>query len=149
MTNIAGKTLLITGANRGIGQALVNEALGRSAGRVYAGTRRPLDHADTRVTPITLDITSADQIAAAVERIGSLDLLVNNAGIAGYDDLSDPDIIARPLAVNLYGTLAVTRAFAPLLARTSGSVVNNLSVNAFAPLPLIASYSVSKAAAFS
>lgn len=149
MTSIAGKTILITGANRGIGQALVNEALTRGAGRVYAGTRGHLDHPDARVTPVTLDITRSEQIAAATEAIGSLDLLINNAGIAGYDDLSDPQVIADHLSVNLYGTLAVIRAFTPHLARTHGAVVNNLSVNAFAPLPLIASYSVSKAAAFS
>lgn len=149
MTSIAGKTLLITGANRGIGQALVQEALARGAARVYAGTREPVNHPDSRVVPVTLDVTSGEQIAAAAGIVGSLDILVNNAGIADYDDLSDPEVIARHLAVNLYGTHAVTQAFTPLLADSGGAVVNNLSVNAFAPLPLIASYSISKAAAFS
>jgi NAD(P)-dependent dehydrogenase (short-subunit alcohol dehydrogenase family) len=148
VTGIAGKTVLITGANRGIGQALVQEALARDAARVYAGTRQPITHPDSRVVPIPLDVTSGEQIQAAAAAIESLDLLINNAGIASYDDLSDPAVIARHLAVNLYGTLAVTRTFTPLLARAGGAVVNNLSVNAFAPLPLIASYSVSKAAAF-
>ncbi|WP_369192148.1 SDR family NAD(P)-dependent oxidoreductase [Streptomyces sp. R08] len=149
MTRIEGTTVLITGASRGIGHALVDEALARGAATVYAGTRTPLDHPDSRVQPVTLDVTSSEQITAAVNGIGSLDLLINNAGIAGYDDLSDPSVIAEHLAVNLFGTLAVTRAFTPLLARSNGAIVNNLSVNAFAPLPLIASYSVSKAAAFS
>ena len=149
MTSISGKTVLITGANRGIGRALVDEALARGAATVYAGTRKPIDHPGPRVRPVPLDVTSGDQIQAAVETVGSLDLLINNAGIAAYDDLSDPAVIAGHLAVNLYGTHAVTRAFTPLLARTGGAIVNNLSVNAFAPLPLIASYSISKAAAFS
>ena len=149
MTRIEGTTVLITGASRGIGHALVDEALARGAATVYAGTRTPLDHPDSRVQPVTLDVTNSEQITAAVNGIGSLDLLINNAAIAGYDDLSDPAVIAEHLAVNLFGTLAVTRAFTPLLARSNGAIVNNLSVNAFAPLPLIASYSASKAAAFS
>jgi NAD(P)-dependent dehydrogenase (short-subunit alcohol dehydrogenase family) len=149
VTAIAGRTVLITGANRGIGQALVNEALTRGASLVYAGTRAPIEHSDTRVRPVTLDITNGEQIQAAVEAIGSLDLLINNAGVAANDDLSDADVIARHLAVNLYCTYAVTQAFTPLLARDGGAVVNNVSVTAFAPLPMIPAYSISKAAAFS
>ena len=79
---IANKTVLVTGANRGIGQALVEEALKRGAKRVYAGTRQPLAHLDRRVTPLTLDVTNAEQIQAAVERVESLDILINNAGLA-------------------------------------------------------------------
>ncbi|MGH3154689.1 MAG: SDR family NAD(P)-dependent oxidoreductase, partial [Streptosporangiaceae bacterium] len=82
---ISGKTILITGANRGIGRALVDEALRRGAKRVYAGTRQPLAHPDDRVTPLTLDVTSTAQTQAAVGQIGSLDILINNAGIALYD----------------------------------------------------------------
>lgn len=63
----------------------------------------PIEHPDSRVKPIALDITEAEQIKAAVEAVGSLDLLINNAGIASYDDLSDPDVIARHLAVNRRG----------------------------------------------
>jgi NAD(P)-dependent dehydrogenase (short-subunit alcohol dehydrogenase family) len=146
---IEGKTVLVTGANRGIGQALVGEALSRGAKRVYAGTRQPLAHPDARVTPLTLDVTSAAQIQAAAGRVGSLDLLINNAGLALYDDLSDRAALERHLAVNLFGTYGVTRAFLPLLIASRGAVVNNLSLNAFAPLPVIPAYSVSKAAAFS
>ncbi len=86
---IADKAVLVTGANRGIGQALVEEALRRGAKRVYAGTRQPLAHPDERVTPLTLDVTNAAQIQAAVESVESLDILINNAGLALYDDLSD------------------------------------------------------------
>jgi NAD(P)-dependent dehydrogenase (short-subunit alcohol dehydrogenase family) len=145
---VADKTVLVTGANRGIGAALVEEALSRGAKRVYAGARRPVAHVDGRVTPLTLDVTDAAQIQKAVEEVDTLDILINNAGVALYDDLSDPSVLERHLAVNLFGTHAVTQAFLPLLAGSEGAIVNNLSANALAPLPLIPAYSISKAAAF-
>jgi NAD(P)-dependent dehydrogenase (short-subunit alcohol dehydrogenase family) len=147
--NIADKAVLVTGANRGIGRALVEDALRRGARRVYAGTRQPLTHPDGRVTPLTLDVTSAAQAQAAAESIESLDVLVNNAGIALYDDLSDRSVLEQHLAVNLFGPLRVTEAFLPLLTRSSGAIVNNVSMMAFAPVPLTPAYSISKAAAFS
>jgi NAD(P)-dependent dehydrogenase (short-subunit alcohol dehydrogenase family) len=146
---LADKAVLVTGANRGIGQALVAEALRRGAKRVYAGTRQPLDHSDGRVTPLTLDVTDAAQIKAAVESVEALDILINNAGLALYDDLSDRAALERLLAVNLFGTYAVTQGFLPALGRSRGAVVNVLSVTALAALPLIPAYSISKAAAFS
>jgi NAD(P)-dependent dehydrogenase (short-subunit alcohol dehydrogenase family) len=146
---IADSAILVTGANRGIGQALVEEALSRGVKRVYAGTRQPLSHSDERVTPLALDVTDAAQIRAAVERVESLDILVNNAGISLYDDLSDVVALERQLAVNLFGTYGVTQGFLPLLARSRGAVVNVLSVAALAPIPVIPAYSISKAAAFS
>jgi NAD(P)-dependent dehydrogenase (short-subunit alcohol dehydrogenase family) len=145
--NTANKAVLITGANRGIGRALVDEALERGARRVYAGTRSALHHADKRVTPLTLDVTSAAQIQRAAAEVESLDVLINNAGIALYDDLSNPDLIQQHLAVNLLGTARVTRAFLPQLRRSRGAIVNNLSLVAIAPLPVIPGYSISKAAA--
>src|SRR5215470_16657416 len=147
--NIANKVVLVTGANRGIGQALVEEALRRGAKRVYAGTRQPLVHPDGRVTPLTLDVTNAVQIQEAVERVESLDILINNAGLALYDDLSDRATLERSLSVNLFGTYGVTQAFLPSLTRSRGAIVNVLSVTALAALPLIPAYSISKAAAFS
>ena len=145
--NIAGKTILITGASRGIGRALVEEALRRGAKRVYAGTRGPLPHGDARVAAVRLDVTSAEDIRRAVASIDSLDVLVNNAGIAPYDDLSNPEVLERTFAVNLFGVLNVTRAFLPLLNRSRGAVVNHLSMVALAALPMIPAYSISKAAA--
>jgi NAD(P)-dependent dehydrogenase (short-subunit alcohol dehydrogenase family) len=145
---IADKTVLVTGANRGIGQALVEEALRRGAKRVYAGTRQPFAHSDRRVTPLTLDVTNAAQIQAAVESVESLDFLVNNAGVALYDDLSDRTALEQSLAVNLFGTYSVTQAFLPLLTRSRGAIVNNVSMMAFAPLPITPAYAISKAAAF-
>jgi NAD(P)-dependent dehydrogenase (short-subunit alcohol dehydrogenase family) len=147
--NIANKTVLITGANRGIGRALVEEALRRGAQRVYAGTRGPLPHADKRVTPLTLDVTDAVQIERAVGEIDTLDVLINNAGIAIYDDLSQPEVIERHLAVNLFGPLKVTGALLPLLKRSKGAIVNNISTVALAALPVLSGYSISKAAALS
>src|ERR1700677_411435 len=145
---ITDKAVLVTGANRGIGQALVEEALRRGAKRVYASTRQPLDHLDGRVRPLTLDVTNAEQIQAAVKRVESLDVLINNAGIALYDNLSNLDAIEQHLAVNLYGMFNVTHAFLPLLKRAKGAIVNNLSLVALAALPVIPAYSISKAAAF-
>lgn len=147
--NIAQKTVLITGANRGIGHALVDEALKRGAKRVFAGTRTALGIADKRVTPLTLDVTSASHIQQAVQEIGTLDLLINNAGVCIYDDLSKSDVLDQHLAVNLFGTLNLTRALLPLLTRSKGAIANNLSLNALAPLPVQPAYSLSKAAAFS
>ncbi len=145
---IANKRVLITGANRGIGRALVNEALRRGAARVYAGTRSAVEIADERVTSLILDVTNARQIQRAAAEVDALDVLINNAGIALYDDLSNFDVIEHHFAVNLFGMLNVTRAFLPMLQRSKGAIVNNLSLVALAPLPIIPAYSISKAAAF-
>jgi NAD(P)-dependent dehydrogenase (short-subunit alcohol dehydrogenase family) len=146
--NIKNKTVLITGANRGIGRALAQEALSRGAKRVYAGMRGASDIADQRVTPLTLDVTDASQIQEAVAKVDTLDVLINNAGIALFDDLSDPKVVAQHLAVNLFGPLNVTNAFLPLLKRSKGAIVNNVSMMSLAPFPVTPAYAISKAAAF-
>jgi NAD(P)-dependent dehydrogenase (short-subunit alcohol dehydrogenase family) len=146
--NIQNKTVLITGANRGVGRALVQEALKRGAKRVYAGTRGASDFADPRVTPLTLDVTNATQIEQAAAEVNSLDVLINNAGIALYDDLSNVEVIEQSLAVNLFGSLKMSRTFLPALKRSKGAIVNTLSLMALAPLPLTPAYGISKAAAF-
>ena len=145
---IARKNVLITGANRGIGRALVEEALRRGASKVYAGTRGDMPHADSRVTPLTLEVTDASQVQRAAGQVEALDILINNAGIAIYDDLSDPAVIDRHMAVNFWGPFHVARAFLPLLLRSRGAIVNNLSLSSLAPNPVIPAYSISKAAAF-
>jgi len=147
--NIAKKAVLITGANRGIGRALVEEALSRGAKKVYAGTRGPWQHFDNRVKPIILDVTDAVQIQRVAGEIDSLDVLINNAGISIPDDLSKPELIEQHLAVNLFGSLNVTRAFLPLLKRSKGAIVNNISTLALAPLAIMPGYSISKAALLS
>jgi NAD(P)-dependent dehydrogenase (short-subunit alcohol dehydrogenase family) len=116
---------------------------------VYAGTRRPLAPSDERVTPLTLDVTDAAQIQGAVETVESLDILINNAGLSLYDDLSDRAALEQLLAVNLFGTYGVTQGFLPVLTRSQGAIVNVLSVTAWAAIPVIPAYSISKAAAFS
>ena len=147
--NIENKTILITGANRGIGRALVEEALKRGAKRVYAATRQPFAHSDGRVTQLSLDVTNATQIQQAVKEVASLDLLINNAGVTLFDDLSDRAAIEGLLAVNLFGTYSVTQAFLPLLTRSRGAIVNILSMAGLAAVPFSPAYSISKAAAFS
>jgi NAD(P)-dependent dehydrogenase (short-subunit alcohol dehydrogenase family) len=139
----------VTGANRGLGQALVEEALRRGAKRVYAASRRPLSHPDKRVTRVVLDVTDAAQIQATSERVESLDILINNAGVSVPDDPSDRAAFERHLAVNLFGTWGVTEAFVPSLSKSKGAVVNVVSVGTLAAVPVLPAYSASKAAVFS
>jgi NAD(P)-dependent dehydrogenase (short-subunit alcohol dehydrogenase family) len=146
---IADKTVLVTGANRGLGKALLEEALRRGAKQVYAASRDPFTHPDERVTPMVLDVTNAAQIHAAAERVQSLDILINNAGVSVPDDLSDRAAFEQHFAVNLFGTWAVTEAFLPSLIRSHGAVVNVVSVGALAAVPVLPAYSASKAAALS
>jgi NAD(P)-dependent dehydrogenase (short-subunit alcohol dehydrogenase family) len=146
---IADKTVLVTGANRGLGRALVEEALRRGAKRVYAAARQPLSVPDERVTLLILDVTDAAQIAEAAGAVEALDILINNAGVSVPDDLTERAAFDRHLAVNLYGTLDVTEAFLPALTRGRGAVVNIVSLGAIAAVPVLPAYSVSKAAVLS
>lgn len=147
--DIANKTILITGANRGLGKALLDESLRRGAKRVYAGSRQPFVHGDPHVTPMILDVTNQSQVDAAAKTVDTLDILVNNAGISLQNDLSDRAALEQLLAVNLFGTYGVTQAFLPVLARSQSSIVNVLSLAALAAVPFDPLYSISKAAAFS
>ena len=147
---MSGKAVLVTGANRGIGKALVEEALDRGAARVYAASRQPVDHPETRVVPLTLDVTDDAQIRAAADAVTSLDLLVNNAGVAlRDDDLSNRALLERHFAVNVFGIFDLTRAMLPALTESRGTVLNILSTAAWVNLPPLPGYSASKAAAFS
>jgi len=159
--SIKGKTALVTGANRGIGEAIVDALLAAGAAKVYAAARRPGDlealtarHAD-RVVPLQLDVTRPSQIAAAVAAAPDVQLLVNNAGFAGRagESFADPQWIAagrQEMEVNYFGTFAVTQAFAPVLARNGGGAIANLaSVASLVSFAMLASYSASKAAVHS
>ena len=115
---------------------------------MFAGSRGPLDIADARVIALALDVTDVSQIRRAVEAVSALDVLINNAGVAIYDDLSNLDVVAQHLQVNFLGMLSMTNAFVPLLKRSHGAIVNNLSLAGLAALPMIPAYSISKAAAF-
>jgi NAD(P)-dependent dehydrogenase (short-subunit alcohol dehydrogenase family) len=149
MSTIEEKAVLVTGANRGLDRALVDEALRRGAKRVYAASRQPMVVADERVTPLILDVTDPAQIQQAVDKVEWLDILINNAGVSVPDDLSDRSAFEQHLAVNLYGTLDVTRAFLPSLTRGRGAVINVVSIAAVAAVPVLPAYSVSKAASLS
>jgi NAD(P)-dependent dehydrogenase (short-subunit alcohol dehydrogenase family) len=146
---IADKTVLVTGANRGLGRALVDEALRRGARQVYAASRRAIVVPDARVTPLIMDVTDRAQIREAVDEVESLDVLINNAGVSVPDDLSDRSAFEEHLAVNLYGALDVTQAFLPSLTRSHGAVVNVVSLSAVAAVPVMPAYSASKAASLS
>jgi short-subunit dehydrogenase len=153
--------VLVTGANRGLGRALVAESLKAGARRVYAGARdvaqlnavRAL--APERVVPLGIDITNESSLAAAAEQAPDISLLINNAGVlASYDVLaSSADSIALDFAVNCFGTLAASKAFLPALERAAqrerAALVNVLSIVSLSNLPGIGGYSASKAAAYS
>jgi len=146
--SLEGKTVLVTGANRGIGKALAAEALARGAARVYAGTRQPLTPTDPRVTPLTLDITDAAQIQAAAGQVESLDILINNAGIMRWAGLPDADAenLAAHLAVHVAGSFNTTRAAWPhMVEQGYGRVVMTTSTGMFG-LPNNLSYATAKAA---
>ncbi|HEY2450310.1 MAG TPA: SDR family NAD(P)-dependent oxidoreductase, partial [Mycobacterium sp.] len=131
---IDGITALVTGANRGLGKALVQALLDRGAAKVYAGARDrgAVGVTDARVVPVRLDITNPEDVAAAAHDCTDVSLVINNAGaMLQTPFLSAPDVSAArtEMETNYFGTLAMARAFAPLLAAAGGgAVVNVLSV---------------------
>jgi NAD(P)-dependent dehydrogenase (short-subunit alcohol dehydrogenase family) len=149
---IEGTTALVTGANRGLGKAFVQALLDRGAAKVYAGARDPgtVDVTDARVVPVQLDITNFDDVAATARDCSDVSLLVNNAGaMLVRPFLSAPDMSAArtEMETNYFGTLAMARAFAPVLgAAGGGSLVNMLSVVSWYAPPFNASYCASKSA---
>jgi NAD(P)-dependent dehydrogenase (short-subunit alcohol dehydrogenase family) len=149
---ITGSRALVTGAGRGIGRQIALELLDRGA-TVYAGVRDSSQALDPRLVPVALDVTDDAQVAAAAARLGDVDVVVNNAGVAhGGSLLADDalEIAQRELDVNYLAPLRVARAFAPVLAANGGgALVNVLSVVSFLAFPGIPSYSASKAAAWS
>jgi NAD(P)-dependent dehydrogenase (short-subunit alcohol dehydrogenase family) len=159
--SIKGKTALVTGANRGIGEAIVAALVAAGAAKVYAAARTMENLAPltarhgARVVALRLDVTDPAQIAAAVAAAPDIQVLVNNAGVAAYAGgaFTDPQWLAagrQEMDVNFFGTFAVTQAFAPLLAKNGGgAIVNIASIAALVNFALLASYSASKAAAHS
>lgn len=145
-------TVLITGANRGIGLAFAREALRRGARRVYAGARDPASVKLPGVEPVRLDVTSPDDVAAAARRLGDVTLLINNAGVAELGTFLEAGSEAsarRQMEVNYYGPLRLARAFAPVLAaHGGGGMLNVLSVASWLHGKDLAVYGATKAAAW-
>jgi NAD(P)-dependent dehydrogenase (short-subunit alcohol dehydrogenase family) len=150
---ITGATALVTGANRGLGASISKALLDLGAAKVYAGARDPSSVTLDGVEPIRLDITSADDIDAAARRCGDVTLLINNAGIGtGTPSLAPnaAEMLQRELDTNVFGPLAMTQAFAPILgANGGGAVVNVLSVLSWFSAPQSALYCAAKAASLS
>lgn len=155
---IKNNIALVTGANRGVGQVYVAELLKRGAAKVYAGARNSDSLAGTvaldtaRVVPLGLDVTSQDDITAAVEAAADVTLLINNAGALSFGGALDvgQDAIDRDMAVNHTGLRDVTRAFTPVLeGNGGGAVVNMLTLLSFVSAPGFSAYNASKAAAWS
>jgi NAD(P)-dependent dehydrogenase (short-subunit alcohol dehydrogenase family) len=148
---IEGSTALVTGANRGLGRRLAEELLARGA-KVYAGARDPGSVDLAGVTPIALDITDPVSVAAAADATGDVSLLINNAGSSTGAGLLDGSLADIELEMNthFFGTLAMTRAFAPQLARAGGgAILNVLSVLSWVSLPDSGAYCVAKSAEWS
>lgn len=153
--NLNGKTVLVSGANRGIGYAIVKALLDKGVGKIYAGTRDPRklpDFSDERVVPLTLDITNGVQIDSAASTAADVDLLINNAGVASFSSILDGprDLVERDMNTNFYGTLDMVRAFVPVLeTKKDAAIVNVVTIAAFANFPIVGGYSASKSALFS
>jgi NAD(P)-dependent dehydrogenase (short-subunit alcohol dehydrogenase family) len=152
--NIENAVAVVTGANRGIGKALVDALLSRGASRVYAAARSPEGVAvRDRVVPLRLDVTVREQVESAAAKARDATLLFNNAGTLGAYGLltTPPEDLEKEFRTNFHGSLAVTKAFLPALLRAPGraAVVNVLTVVSLASMPGLGGYSASKAAAFS
>ena len=147
---IEGSVALVTGANRGLGAELSSQLLGRGASKVYGAVRDPHGLRDDRIVPVRLDVTDRGSIEAAASAATDVTLLVNNAGVmTGATVLGDEDQLRREIEVNYLGTMAVTRAFAPILAANGGgAVLNVLSVLSWVTLPTTGGYSAAKAASW-
>jgi short-subunit dehydrogenase len=155
---IKGSVVLVTGASRGIGKALVEKLLDAGAARVYAAARNPA-HLEAlvardraRVVPLRLDTTSEADIASVAAKASDVTLLINNAGLLSSANLltGSRASLQADFATNLFGTVDVTRALLPSLLRAKpGAVVNLLSVVSVASMPGLGGYSASKAAAYS
>lgn len=148
---IEGCVAFVTGANRGLGKAYAEALLAAGAARVYAGARDPRLIDDSRLVPVKLDVTHPDDVAAAARDCRDVTLLVNNAGILRSKSMlakGAANAMREEMEVNVYGLLAMTRAFAPILRNNGGgAIVNVLSVTSWFTSPRHATYSASKHAA--
>jgi len=150
---IDGAVALVTGANRGLGRAYARELVSRGAARVYGAARQPDQVTEPGVTPVALDVTDPGRVAEIARQCLDVGLLVNNAGVmkaSTFTGAPSTDAARAEMETNYFGTLAMCRAFAPVLAANGGgAIVNMLSVTSFYTNPFNASYGASKAAAWS
>lgn len=125
MTSINGSVAFVSGANRGIGRAFVEELLAAGAKKVYAGARNIhslddlADYGAGKVVPVEVDVTDTDTIEAAAAASKDVTILINNAGIAGFQGLisaTDGNSARGEMETNFFGTLNMVRSFAPALA---------------------------------
>lgn len=140
----------VTGSNRGIGKALLEELRSRGVKKIYAAARDPKSVTTPGVTPVQLDVTRPEQVAAAAKLAADANLVINNAGIATTTSILAPNAVEtmrREYDTNVVGLLDVSRAFAPQLR--DGTLVNVLSVVSWVTTPLLATYASSKSAAWS
>ena len=149
---IKDSIVVVTGGNRGLGMLLVQSFLEAGARKVYVGSRRPVELNDARLQAVNLDITDADDIAAAAEVCLDVTILANNAGIMFYNSFVTPpassvDQARKEMETNYFGTLSMVRAFAPILKKNGGGgIVNINSFMGYFAVPAAGSYSASKAA---
>jgi len=150
---IGGSVALVTGANRGLGRAYARELVSRGATKVFGAARRPAQVTEPGVIPVALDITDPQRVAEVAAECADVSLLVNNAGVmkaSTFIDAPSIDAARAEMETNYFGTLAMCRAFAPVLAANGGgAVINMLSITSFYTNPFDASYGASKAAAWS
>lgn len=150
--HIQDSTALVTGANRGIGKAFADALLERGAKKVYAAVRDVATVTNPRLAPIQLDVTDPDRVAAVAHELDDVQLVVNNAGVlhVAIPLSASLDIARLELETNYLSLVSMTQAFAPVLERNGGGAfVNVLSVYSWIAMPLISTYSASKAAAWS
>lgn len=152
--NFEGKTVFLSGANRGIGRALLNDLLKLGVSRIFAGVRNleSLQVSDTRVVPVLLDLKDSATIRAAAWQASDTDILINNAGALIFESFLEANMsTARAeMEVNYFGLIEMVTAFLPALRRrTPSSIVNVVSIAAFSNFPVHGAYCASKAAAAS
>jgi NAD(P)-dependent dehydrogenase (short-subunit alcohol dehydrogenase family) len=149
---VHGSVALVTGSNRGLGDSLVRALLDAGASKVYAAARDPKKVTAKGAVPIALDVTDPDSVRAAAEQAQDVTLLINNAGSDARAAVLEGDFAGfrQDFETNVLGSLGMTREFAPVLARNGGgAVLNVLSALSWYASPDVASYTASKAAAWS
>jgi NAD(P)-dependent dehydrogenase (short-subunit alcohol dehydrogenase family) len=149
--DINGSIALVTGANRGFGRELAQQLLQRGAAKVYATARNPDTIDLDGVVALQLDITDPESVRKAAEAASDVTLLINNAGISTHTGLVDGDMdnIRLEMETHFFGPLAVTRAFAPVIAGNGGgAILNVLSVLSWLHIPSYGAYGAGKAAAW-